>query len=370
MLLANYWGGVLQQSNISAALKVVCAIAFLYCLPVVIKHITKSKLVLIFTSVLVILINLLVFDNNQFTDTILTYSTMCLTGYLAADSIGHYSLLRRYLLVTSRVIAGLGIIIFILSLLGAITSLRTGGYRMGLGYACITGVMFLIMNFSETRKLADLVGAIGLIALIFVYGSRGPLIGIILFAVYFSMRYFHKKGQDFACVILFIALVVFVVFFRDIMSALNNMLIGIGVSSRSLYLLANQSLSYDAGRSDIWQGIIEEIQKNPFRIRGINAEYMTYNTYAHNMILELIYQHGIIVGGFALFFSLEKVIETIRLDVTRDEAIICLIFMFSCIPSLMFSGSLWTSQNFWIWIAIIISISQKTRGNSIDSTLV
>ena len=225
---------------------------------------------------------------------------------------------------------------------------------MGLGYACITCVMMLLWSFVEKKKVADLIGAIGLLALIFLYGSRGPLVGIVLFAVYFGIRYFHKKGQDIVCVLMFIVMVVFVVSFRDIMNLINQALVGIGITSRSIYLLANQSLSYDAGRSDIWDVIIAEIQKNPFRIRGINAEYAISGTYAHNMIIELIYQFGIIIGGIALLFILAKIIETLRLDVKADASVICLIFMFACIPSLMFSGSLWIAQNFWIWLALLL----------------
>ena len=311
-------------------------------------------MIILFASAFVILLNILFFNSAQFTDTIITYITMCLTGFMATDSLRDYSLLKRYFIKTSRIIAVLGILFLLLSFTGVISALRTGGYRMGLGYACITCVMMLLWSFVEKKKVADLIGAIGLLALIFLYGSRGPLVGIVLFAVYFGIRYFHKKGQDIVCVLMFIVMVVFVVSFRDIMNLINQALVGIGITSRSIYLLANQSLSYDAGRSDIWDVIIAEIQKNPFRIRGINAEYAISGTYAHNMIIELIYQFGIIIGGIALLFILAKIIETLRLDVKADASVICLIFMFACIPSLMFSGSLWIAQNFWIWLALLL----------------
>ena len=232
---------------------------------------------------------------------------------------------------------------------------------MGLGYACITCVLFLLWGFAEKKQIIDLICVIGLLVMIFMYGSRGPLAGIVLFTVYFGTRYFHKKGQDIVCLLMLIAIVFLVIFYKDIMNAVYNVLDSMGITSRSIYLLANQSLNYDAGRNNIWEVLINEIQKNPFRIRGINAEYAVSKTYAHNLIIELVYQHGIIIGGVALLFILAKIIDTLRLNVKEDSAVICLIFMFSSIPSLMFSGSFWIAQNFWIWLALIISIERKRR---------
>lgn len=319
---------------------------------------------LIFASVLVVLLNLLLFSSSQLTDTIITFYTMCLTGFLASDSVKDFSLLKEHLVRTSRIIGVFGIIILIMSFAGIFNALRFGGYRMGLGYACITCVMFLMWSFVEKKNVIDLIGIIGLLTLIILYGSRGPLAGIILFTVYFGMRYFHKRRQDIVCLLILIAMVLLVVFYKDIINVTYNALDGIGIYSRTIYLMANQSLNYDSGRNTIWDVLLEEIQKNPFRVRGINAEYAVVDTYAHNIVIELIYQHGIIIGGIALLYVLAKVIDTLRLNVEEDASVICLIFMFACIPSLMFSGSLWIAQNFWIWLALIISIERKRKLNN------
>ncbi len=360
-IISELVGGGLQQSSISITLKIVCALTFLYCLPVILNHITKVKIIFVFTSVLIVLLNLLLFSNNQITDTIVTFYTMCFTGFMAVDSLQDFSLLKIHFVRTSRIISALAIVFLLLSFTGIITSLRTGGYRMGLGYACITCVMILLWSFAENKKAIDLIGAIGLMALILLYGSRGPIVGISLFAVYFGIRYFHKKGQDIICVLMFIAIMIIVIFYNDIVDMLYNALNGMGIMSRSIYLFANQSLNYDSGRSTIWNVLVNEIQKNPFRIRGINSEYVVTDTYAHNLFIELVYQHGIIIGGIALLYLLARIIDTLKLNVKEDASVICLIFLFAGIPSLMFSGSMWIAQNFWIWLAMIINISRNKR---------
>jgi hypothetical protein len=360
-VISELVGGVLQQSSISLVLKILCAIVFLYALPSTLRRLTKVKLIIAVTSILVVMFNLLLFSNEQFIDTIITYFTMCFTGFFAAEGLKDFSLLKQYLIKTSRIVAVTATIMLILSFSGIISSLRTGGYRMGLGYACITCVMFLLWSFVEKRKLIDLIGVFALLALIFLYGSRGPIVGVALFVVYFGLRYLYKRKQYILCVLLFLVLVVGVVFFNDIMGLMDIILEKMGVSSRTIYLFANQNLAYDAGRNDIWDAIVAEIQKNPFVIRGINAEYEIVGTYAHNIIIEMIYQHGVIIGGIALFYILAKVIETLLLNVKDDGSGICLIFMFACIPSLMFSGSVWIAQNFWIWLALIIGFSRERR---------
>lgn len=333
----------------------------MFALPSTLRRLTKTKLIVVVVSLLVVMFNLLLFNNKQFMDTAITYFTMCFTGFFAAEGLRDFSLLKRYLVKTSRIIATAAVVMLFLSFSGIISSLRTGGYRMGLGYACITCVMFLLWSFVEERKLIDIIGVIALLALIFLYGSRGPIVGIVLFVVYFGLRYLYKRRQYFLCVLLFLALVIGVVFFNEIMGMIDIILGKIGISSRTIYLFANQNLIYDAGRNDIWDTIITEIQRNPFGIRGINAEYEIVGTYAHNIIIELIYQHGILFGGIALFYILAKVIETLLLNVKDDGSGICLIFMFACIPSLMFSGSVWIAQNFWIWLALIIGFSREKR---------
>ena len=314
---------------------------------------------MIIVSFLVISLNLLFFTNSQFTDTVITYTTMCLTSFLAIDSLRDFSLLKQYLIKTSRIIAVFGILFLLLGFSNVISSLRIGGYRMGLGYACMTCVMMLLWSFAEKKKIMDLIGAVGLLALILIYGSRGPLVGIFLFAVYFGTRYFHKKGQNIMCVLLFIVMVVFTISFRNIMKTINKLLLGMGISSRTAYLFSDKSLIYGAGRNTIWSAIIEEIEKNPYRMRGINAEYSILGEYAHNMILELIYQFGIVIGGVIIFWLFAKMIETLRLNIEADVSVLCLIFMFACIPSLMFSGSLWVNQNFWIWLALIVGLKRE-----------
>ena len=195
----------------------------------------------------------------------------------------------------------------------------------------------------------------------FLYGSRGPLLGISLFIIFFGLRYFFSHKHYLIGVLLVLMLALILVFHEQILMAIDAFLNGHGITSRTAYLFAH-SMNHDSGRFDIWKTLWTGIAKDPFLVRGINADYLVVGTYAHNLFIELLYQHGVILGGIGCVLVIYKVFETLRLDGNSAISMLCLVFMFSSIPSLMISGSLWTTQNFWIWLAIIVRISHIAKG--------
>lgn len=362
-VLSEIMGGVVSAANFSFIAKALCGIFFLLCIPSIVKKFTKNKLIFIFLSLIVTVLNIAFFHHQQFIDTITTYYTMCLTGFLAADTINDYALLRKYLVITSRVVSFIIILVLLLSLTGRISALSNSGYRMGIGYSCIICIMILIWNAVQEKAIYDFIGAFGLLIMVFLYGSRGPLAGIIIFGVYFAVSYYHSKHEYLKCAIVVIAFLLLLVFYQDILNFVYTSLLHRGVTSRSIYLLTT-NINYDSGRNKIWDILIQEISSNPFRIRGINADYSITGTYSHNLIIELLYEHGFVIGGVFLIIIAVKIINTLRLNISEDASVICLIYMFACIPSLMFSGSIWTTMNFWIWLAMIVSLKYSHRSNA------
>lgn len=341
-----------KQASIAFILKMVCGLFFLNCLPIILRHITVAKLSFVFGSVITLALNFLLFQNNELFDTAFFFFTTCATGFLVVETIDNFSLLRRYLVNISRLVSLACILILILNFIGIVDASKSGEYFMGLGYSCITCTMLLVWNYVSHRKMIDLFGAIGTLILILLYCSRGPLVGIALFIFYFVIKYLHKKGKDILCVLLIICIVTFGFFLNDVMIFLYNIVSKLGIESRTLYLFVTHDINRDSGRDYLWEQLIIAIKEHPFIIRGINADYELIQTYAHNLVLEMLFQHGLIIGGIFLIFVLSNVTKTLLMDTNEDFTIICKIFMFSSVPSLMFSGSVWTSYIFWIWLGL------------------
>lgn len=361
-ILSELVRGAVTRDYISLFMKVLCAVFFANCIPVVVKHFTVDKLLITFISLTVYIVNLF-FNNPQLTNTAVTFYSMCFTGFLAAGSISDYEMVERYLLFGSRIVGVLGIIVLGMNFLGIIISLKTVGYNMGMGYSCIICIMLLLWNAIRGNTICDYIFSGGLLILVFLYGSRGPLLGISLFIIFFGLRFFSSRKQYIKGVLVLLIILTFLIFHEQILLMIENFLNARGISSRNAYLFAH-SFNHDSGRNDIWNTLKAEIVRNPFSIRGINADYLVVGTYAHNIFIELLYEHGVILGGICCLYITYKIICTLRLDVISAKSVLGIIFMFSSIPSLMISGSLWTTQNFWIWLAIIVQVSNSVKSKS------
>ena len=126
------------------------------------------------------------------------------------------------------------------------------------------------------------------------------------------------------------------------------------IYSRTLYLLLNEQ-THDSGRNIIYGAIINEIKHNPFQIRGIAGEYIITNgAYAHNFILELLCDFGVVVGGISIIWIFWHIIQTIFNNFIEKESEVSMIFMATSIPVMFVSGSIWTTTYFWLWIALVI----------------
>ena len=344
----------IPASTVGVLAKVIMAILFLRALPLVLQRISKKMIFLGMGSILITLLNVLFFREtlSWFGDTALTYYTMCYSSFLICSAIRDFTALKGYILKISSFIA---ILSFVILFFGSSCSLdtNTGDYSMGFGYACIPSLLFLIYSFFENRKWKDLLGIISLFFAILLFGSRGPLLSIALFGVFFGLRYLIKEKKYLLAILLCVILICVFVFYQDIFMIMVNICEVLGVNSRTITMMSYDTI-IDSGRSKLYDVLLLEVAEHPFQIRGINAEYIQLGGYAHNIIIELLYQFGIIVGGMGIVYLLKNIVKTLFLDKVDDKNVMIWIFAFSSLPHLMISNSLWTTQNFWIWLALII----------------
>ena len=166
----------------------------------------------------------------------------------------------------------------------------------------------------------------------------------------------NKKAQRITLIIFFV--LISVVFSKQILQFAVRILNQIGMSSRTLDLLAASGFLADNGRMDIWTVLIENIKDSPFIIRGINADQLLQtgfyhnSNYAHNLFLELMYSFGIIFGGALSIWFINRFIKTLKTNVQNDQEMIRLLSMSSFFPICIWSGSLWTDMYCWVWLAI------------------
>ena len=297
----------ITSSQSSMTIKILLGGSFIVIIPIILQRFTKKMLIVTLVSILVTLLNLLVFPktSNIFLNTVISYYTMCFTGFLAVSSIRNENVFKNVLLKFSRVIALMSIILTLGIISGVIVGFNDGDYSMGLGYACLIPLLSLICEFIENRTVYDCLGIVAFLFLIIAYGSRGPLLAVILFGMYFLLRYLCANKKYLLCICMCIISSFLLVFYRSILILLMDILANLGINSRTLYLTV-YNLFHDSDRSIIYSQLLDGIFEHPFEIRGINAEYSMIGIYAHNIFIEVIYQFGIVIGGIAVIFLITK----------------------------------------------------------------
>ena len=173
------------------------------------------------------------------------------------------------------------------------------------------------------------------------------VVGILILKSFEDRKNALKSVFYFLCVSFLIASNGF------IFDSLFNIFQTFGFRSRTLSLVINNAVFQDSGRSYIYDAMIQELFKNPLKIHGIASEYaFTGGAYAHNFILELLFDFGIFFGGFAVLYILFQAFETLLCFIKRGNAndSVNFILFSSSFLSALVSGTIWASVYFWLWL--------------------
>lgn len=342
----------IEPTTITNVLKVILAFLFISRIKILIQRFNRHLLAFIGCTGLVVIINYIMYPQLDvfFNNTVLTFFSFCMTTYLIYYSISDYDLLIRELTKISYLMA-LVLIIFLTEIfLGHISSFNEDHYSMGLGYSCIIPAIMLSLDFIKNRKFISLLGVIIFIVTIIMFGSRGPLIELFLFITFFAIKYLIQNKKYLQCVITVVTIFALILTYKDLLLYFASLLESRGMVSRVIRTLTTDDI-HMSGRDILYNQLITHIETNPFSIRGINAEWAVIGVYAHNIVIELFYQLGILLGGIILVFVIFRIGKTLLLPELDSEKMLCIIFMCASIPQLLVSGSLWTHYIFWLWMA-------------------
>lgn len=300
--------------------------------------------------------NLLFFPeiSSYFISSVVSFCTTAFPVLLFVYIVKDAKQMQRNLLLVSRVIFLITLPVVVLLLArntGAV--FNEGNYSMGFGYACALPAIFLLMNFIEKRSIVDLLGTVVMLVTIFAFGSRGPLLSVLFFFALFCFRFLISRREYAILIVTVILIIPICFFFEDLLELLSVFLEQYGIESRTLDLLQQEEL-YTSGRDKLYPKLLAIILEDPLTVRGICAEWSVIGVYAHNIVLELVYQFGIIGGGCLVLIIFCCAISSFFFTPMNEDGILELIFACMSLTHLMFSSSLWTNYTFWAWIALFL----------------
>jgi hypothetical protein len=292
--------------------------------------------------------------NSYFISSTVSFCTTAFPTILFVYIVKDAKQLLHNLLIISRVIFFVTLPVVVLLLVrNTGSAFNEGNYSMGFGYACALPTIFLLMSFIEGRNIIDLVGTIIMLFAIFTFGSRGPLLSVLFFFALFCFRFLISR-REYALLIFIVILIIPVcMYYKEMLEVFTVFLEQYGVESRTLDLLQQEEM-YTSGRDRLYAKLLEIIQEDPLTIRGICAEWAVIGVYAHNIVLELVYQFGVICGGGIVLVIFICAVSSFFFTPMNKDGILELILACMALTHLMFSSSLWTNYIFWAWIATFL----------------
>lgn len=252
------------------------------------------------------------------------------------------------------------------------------GYDMFLGFRmlfpCLFALNFSLVDKNEI-KFVERIFWIGIAILslyvILAYGSRGPILGIFMF---FIMKYgtMFLPRKDISvlkkiCVslLVIVLMIIFYSNFTNLLMAFSNYLSDMGISSRTVQRFLSNTATYDNGRYKLFSMVWEKVNVlgyGPFS----DQFYFGEGNYAHNFILELLFDFGLFGGALIIIVLVFKFVKILKWSAYSQWYEIFVVLFSYCFGRLIFSGTFWTETNFWLLLGVGYVYLRDAKGKITD----
>ena len=291
-------------------------------------------------------------------DIYIYFISTCLPIFVFVKKIANWDVFLECARKISYLIIGLGLFFLVIR-----DSAGLNEYNMSLGYYLLFPticMLYLCLNKANiiVHGIFFLIGTI----VIFLVGSRGPILGIVLFWGLYelfvsrieSVKEFFIKGIEI--VVLFVGFIKF----NDIVLYLSKIMEIIGLESRTLQYLVNGDIGNLSNRDIIYVWAFEQIDHSFFGGNGIGYSLAVIGTYCHNIILEMAVEFGVFIA-FGIVLSL-IILSAYKLYTSNSlEKGIILMWVCAGVVPLFVSSIYWEYMQFWMFLGVIISSGKKIR---------
>lgn len=164
----------------------------------------------------------------------------------------------------------------------------------------LTAFLCLLQRISRIYKLLALIVLLGYLILFLTFGSRGAIVSVLVFLVIYWIigarsKYDMYKRLLFVSTIIFLCVVSFELIIVKIYNLLTENDVDILAISR-IYQLLEDGKEMSAGRDNLAGIAINGILSSPIFGNGIGSFYNYSGLYPHNIILQLLWEGGILLA--------------------------------------------------------------------------
>lgn len=278
-------------------------------------------------------------------------------GYVLTRYITDYDLF-------CRVLAGFSLAVVMCSTLSFFMTLNGGNQAqyMVFSYNMTMHSVFAFLYYFEKRNpLYLFVGVLGFV-MILMAGCRGAIVCIavsmVLYALFSKMKPFRKMVLIGA---LLIAVIVVVMNFDGILNYLIDVAEKLDIDSRTLNKISEGDFFVSVGRNKIRAEVINSFDIYGHGLYG-DRTLTKQNTYAHNLMLEMLSHHGYILGSILMAVIVIMILRGISSQ-NRRISFLVIVMMSTGFCKLFFSGSyLHQEPAFYVLLGLCMnSIKERRR---------
>ena len=170
--------------------------------------------------------------------------------------------------------------------------------QMYTSYNILPHVLFVIWGTLRKFNIWGLIASVLGAFLIFSYGTRGPMLCMLLFIIAYLILFKQYKHRFLSWFLIIGVTAVLIYYLEVIVLFMQELTVNIGMSSRIFDIIVNQGLiQYTSGRDEIVSILINAIRESGFLGYGIGGSWQFVNTYPHNLVIDLWISFGLFFGS-------------------------------------------------------------------------
>ena len=234
----------------------------------------------------------------------------------------------------------------------------TGDYNMNAAYNVLPSALYVLYYAFERAKFRYWAVAVMGIVLVLMFGTRGPILILMVFAAYEFLSVVKNAKSAFVKVVtvLMIALVLFFVFSEGYMikaaEYMSELFGKLGFSTRIFDYFLEGEMTTSVGRENIAETLYQALAEKPLSGYGLMGDRIFVDSYAHKIYLELWVHFGVIFGTLILgFFVLVPVRAIFRSKDVEERDFVVMMFC-AVFVKLMLSGSYLYEQNLYLLLGM------------------
>ncbi len=239
-------------------------------------------------------------------------------------------------------------------------------YSMSYGNNMLVVVLALIFDYWKNTKPSSLFLSVIATVMILLAGSRGPILCIsVAYMIVLLFLKTKKWWQKLLKVCLIVAIPMVLLFWPQLIRLIISMLDALNIGSRTLERMADLSaLLYDSGRSVYHDGIKDALAgKMGFGLGAFGGDRTV--GLAHSFYWDLFANFGYLWGSLIIIAFIGGIVRQLANRTHNGYSDIILFFAIIIVPRGFFDGTLFSSYEFWIIIAILLNrynvINKKQR---------